>query len=732
MRDALTWRALASPELRGLVEPLQDETRRLVLLAAAAAYLAWHTPHVLLARAEETTAYWLLFVLVAAALGAVVLLHRRRPSIASAALMAVGVAAVPVAALVLQSPGPSLVVPPLTLAAVVLLHPLAGLAAAATAIAALQTTGLVEPTRLVETAVASLLAVAAAWVLGRNMVVVAGWSLASYEQARRNTEAAQAHRGELVQALKQLDDAYWRLEQLNLELERARRAAHEARRLKERFAMAVSHELRTPLNLILGFCEMMVVAPSSAYGHRLPATYRGDLEAMYRNASHLSELVDDILDLSQIDADRMALHREWSAVDAIVDEATSTVETLFLNRDLYLRTAIPPDLPPVSVDRTRVRQILINLLGNAARFVQQGGVSIEARVEPGAVVVAVRDTGPGIAAEDLPFVFEEFRQSANPARRRGGSGLGLAVSRRFAELHGGSLTVESAGGATFSLRLPTTTDASATTPHAVPWEGPLGSRVRGEARRRIAVVDEQGEVHHVLRRYLDEFEVVHVSEVEESVRQRRVEPIQAVVLGTPGGAARWRALTRRAPELADLPVVSCPLRTARATAEELGVDDYLVKPVRRESLRAALRRLARQPQSVLVVDDDPGMTRLLSRMVRSLAHGCDVLVANDGETALRLLAERRPDVLLLDLLMPGTDGYAVAAAVRASADLRRTVVIVVSARGLHDETVVATELAVTRASGLPVGEAVRWLRAGLAALQETGTSGPAMPAAPLP
>jgi signal transduction histidine kinase/CheY-like chemotaxis protein len=727
MREALTWRALASPEVAEIVEPLRDETRQLFLLLAAGGYALWHVPHVLTGRSDDSIPYWTLFLVVAPAFGLVALLHGERHRLASPLFVAAAVLSVVAAAMFVRGPGPLLLVPPLALVAVALLNPLAGLLAIAVALGGIGIVDDLSPDRVVESAAAALLAVAAAWALGRNTVVAAGWALSSYEQARRNTEDAQRHRGELVQANKQLDDAYWRLEQLNLELERARRAAHEARRLKEQFAMAVSHELRTPLNLILGFCEMMVVAPSGAYGQRLPASYRGDLEAMYRNASHLSNLVDDILDLSQIDADRMALHKEWAGLGDVVAEAAGAVETLFLHRDLYLRADVPADLPRLSVDRTRVRQILINLLGNAARFVQEGGVAIEGRIEGEHVVLAVRDTGPGIAADDLPYVFEEFRQSGDLVQRRGGSGLGLAVSKRFAELHGGYLAVASAPGegTTFTLGLPLAAEAPATNPRSVPWEGPLASRVRGEARTRLAVVDDAGDVHRVLQRYLDDCDVLHVAELEASLRQHRLEPIQAVVLGSPGAHSRWQHLVHAWPELGSLPIVSCPLRTTRATAEALGVDGYLVKPVTREQLRAAARRLARPVQTLLIVDDDPGMTRLLARMARSVLHGADVLVAADGEGALELIRERRPDLVLLDLLMPGLDGYGVIEALRADEALRDVAVIVVSARGLHDEAVVAAQVAIAREGGLSVGEAVRWLRTGLASLQEPAPSAPA-------
>ncbi len=295
------------------------------------------------------------------------------------------------------------------------------------------------------------------WLVSRPTTVALDWALHSFQEAQQRTAEARARQGELARLTKSLGEYAYRLEQLNLDLAHARRTANEALQHKEQFAAAVSHELRTPLNLILGFLEMMVLSPDTAYGERLPAAYRADLEAMYRNALHISSLVDDILDLSQIDAGRMAIHREWTAPRCIAEEAVATVETLFTNRHLTLRNLVRDDLPELYVDRTRIRQILINLLSNAARFLVTGGATVSAEVADDLLTLAVHDTGPGIPPDDLPHVFEDFRQSIAATSGHRGSGLGLAVSRRFAEMHGGSMRVESTVGAgtTFFLDLPT-------------------------------------------------------------------------------------------------------------------------------------------------------------------------------------------------------------------------------------------------------------------------------------
>jgi signal transduction histidine kinase/DNA-binding response OmpR family regulator len=562
---------------------------------------------------------------------------------------------------------------------------------------------------------------------------VLGWTWSSYLEALDRTREARERQAELARLSKSLSESYYRLEQLNVELERARQAARKAQQLKAQFAAAVSHELRTPLNLIIGFCEMMVLSPESAYGRRLPPSYRSDVEAIYRNSCHISNLIDDILDLSQIDAGRMALQREWATLRQIVDETVATVETLYRDRELLLRVEIPPDLPPLFVDRTRIRQILINWLANAARFTEQGGVTVRAEARGEALLVAVSDTGPGIAPEEQSLLFEEFSQVGGKRWQKGGSGLGLAVSKRFAELHGGTTWVESTPGrgSTFFLRLPVVAAEDGDVARdGLDWDERIGARVRGQVQPRVLVIDESGHVARILRRYLDGYQVIAAQEYLESRRRREALPPHAVVLGSPDDREGWDSLLAEAPELDGALLVTCPLHTPRRIAEEMGVTDYLIKPVTRKQVEAAIGRLPRPPRHVLVVDDDPEMVRLLGRMVRSLHPACAVTSAGSGQQAIDVLRADRPDLILLDLLMPLVDGYAVLQAARTDPDACAVPVIVVSARGLRDEAIVAGGLSLSRTGGLTVAEVTQWLKIGLEALFPIGHTAPGPRGAP--
>jgi len=540
----------------------------------------------------------------------------------------------------------------------------------------------------------------------------------SYRQSRDAVDELRAKQGVFNSALKQLDDACYRLERANEELASARKAAEEARRMKAEFAATVSHELRTPLNLIVGFSEMMVLNPCRIYGQPLPESYQGDLEAMYRNASHVSHLLDDILDLSQIEAHRMPLRREISALIEVVGEAAATVNSLFRDKNLNLDVQLSNDLPVLWVDPSRLRQVLINLLANAVRFTDEGGVCIKARVDERDITFSVADTGAGMSPEELPRVFDEFYQAGESRRSGRGSGLGLAISKRFVEMHGGNMWVESqkGEGTTFFFSLPLTQNvATAVVPPD--YDRLISSGQSPFEEKILAVLDDDPDVARILERYLDGYRVVGPPKgSRQSPKTPRLVPRAIIVskIVAEDGCVKQPSLP---PDWSNQPVIMLPLRSVRHTARELGVVDYLVKPVSRAQLAAVLRRLGRGHRELLVIDDDPEMVRLLTRMIRAISPRYVVRVAYSGTEAVQLLDSTPPDVVLLDLLMPILDGYAVLEAIRASEHWRDVPVVVISAKGVEDESIVISMVGISRSGGLTVGEAVHCVECLLEATQ---------------
>ena len=565
------------------------------------------------------------------------------------------------------------------------------------------------------------------WIATRPIYTALDWSWQSYAESRQIVEQLRDGRVELGRTVKSLNEAYLQLERLNDELSRARRVAEEARRLKAEFAANISHELRTPLNLIIGFSEMMATAPQAYGGDRLPTAYQSDLDAILRNARHLSTLIDDVLDLSQIEAGRMGLLKGWIAVGDVVAEACDAVARLIRGKGLVLEDAISDDLPLVYADRTRIRQVLINLLTNASRFTDIGKITVSGVREQGDVVVSVADTGVGIPSEDIPKVFEEFRQlDGSLHRRAGGSGLGLAISKQFVELHGGSMWAESVvgQGSVFKFTIPAISNIVVGTSSGdyQAWDRVVASRPH--ELPELCVISADPSVVRIFQRHLDGYSVVGFESVAQCVQsaKRPRHACAACVVVTNSVRKSWRDAKALQQNVLGVPIIACVLPTRRDIAAELGVAAYLVKPIARKQVAEALKQIGGTPKHVLIVDDDSDMLRLVGRMVRSSLRRSQVWLAGSGEEALAITREKRPDLILLDLVMPGIDGYGVLRALRSSETLKDVPVVVITAHERQSELLTAGLVGVTRQGGLSAGELMQCVKADLGALLVTADS----------
>ncbi|MGQ9684217.1 MAG: ATP-binding protein [Anaerolineae bacterium] len=545
----------------------------------------------------------------------------------------------------------------------------------------------------------------------RPLLTALQWSWSSYRQSRRLLEQARESRLQLKQALADLADANLQLTRLNDLAQTLRRTADEARRAKEQFAANISHELRTPLNMIIGYSEMILQGPK-AHGSISPAL-RADLAVILRNSQHLSELIDDVLDLSQIEAGQMALVREHIGLGALVGGAVEAMQPLFESRGLYLRSEVPEGLT-IHADSTRIREVLLNLLSNAGRFTERGGVQVRAWPSGGQVVISVADTGPGIAAADQAKLFQPFQQLDGSIRRRhGGTGLGLAISKAFVELHGGRMWLESreGQGTTISFSLPAEPAPPVET-SALRWLEP-GWEYRQRTRRSLAprqvdrprfVVLEDGEtLQRLLRRHVGG-EVVAVGSLAEAAQELERVPSRALLVNRSpmGEVLQQLGHSGLLPE--GTPALVCAIAGEQEVAHALGAAAYLVKPVSRDTLLAAVGRLNVPGGTLLIVDDEPEAIRLFWRMLTLGGRRYRVLTATNGHEALGILRTQRPDCLLLDLAMPEMDGFQLLAAKNEDPDLRRIPAIVVSARDPTGQPVVAPAVGITRGGGLSVSQ----------------------------
>jgi signal transduction histidine kinase/CheY-like chemotaxis protein len=555
------------------------------------------------------------------------------------------------------------------------------------------------------------------WLALRPIEAALRWSWARYEAARGELDMARDAQADLKQAVKDLAEANLQTARLNQLLGTARRAAEEAERAKAEFVANVSHELRTPLNMIIGFAELIMSAPKT-HG-RVSTALRADLAVIHRNSQHLAALIDDVLDLSQIEAGRMALTKERVALGEIIAAATEAIRPLYQTKGLYLRTEAPEGLI-IACDRTRIREVLLNLLSNAGRFTEQGGVTVRARVADSQVVISVADTGPGIAPEDQARLFQPFQQADGSIRRRfGGSGLGLSISKHFVELHDGRmwLASEVGSGATIFFTLPLEPAAAGGGAYerwlSPAWEYRQRTRKwlapKPVVRPRWVVVERGTLLQRLLRRYGGETELVAVGSLAEAGQELARGPVAALLvhdLDVGGAVERIRAADLLPP---GTPALVCALPEQEAAAHAIGANDYLVKPVSGEALLAALDRFGVGRGTILIVDDEQDAIQLFWRILAASGRGYRVLTASNGAEALAILGSDRPDAILLDLTMPGMDGYQLLALRSEAAAWRDVPVIIMSARDPAGHPIVASAIGITRGGGLTVPQLLSYI-----------------------
>jgi len=585
-----------------------------------------------------------------------------------------------------------------------------------------------------------LLTAGISWLAARPLKTSVSWALAGWDQAHKALLEARERRGEMYRVVRALEEATYRLEHTKNELIVAQHEAEVARALKGRFVAMVSHELRAPLNLILGFSRLMALSPES-YGEPLPRAYRADIDAIYRNSQHLLALVDDILDLSQIEAQRLPLVKDRTDLEEdVVKKAVDIVQTLAERKGLYVRLELAGNLPWILADQVRLRQALLNLLTNAIRFTEHGGITVRTSQQDGVLMVSVQDTGRGIAPEDMPKLFQEFHQIHPSETRDGaGSGLGLSISKHLIELHGGQIWAESRQGTGttfyFTVPLPDT-------------ETPPAATVRtGEAQLTLKphdsclIVHDDPGVMRLFARRLEGYRVVGIPNPQDAPRV--IDELHPrAILTTPLVADLLRQQLAQAPF--DVPIITCSLPRAAEQDHLRGVIGYLVKPIAPEALAAAMRKVERDGETtVLLVDDDPDAVDLLERMLTLIPRPYNILKAYDGLQALQYMQQVVPDVAFIDLVMPGMDGGELIAKMRAAERTREVPVVVVSAQGwLEDNTTLGTSLSVSCREPLSLSTGLQCLKAlldalpprylaGEASAQSFATRPPAQAASPI-
>jgi signal transduction histidine kinase/CheY-like chemotaxis protein len=555
------------------------------------------------------------------------------------------------------------------------------------------------------------MAVVVAWLLVRSLYTALQWVWDAQRRAERLLQEVRQHRAELSQTLQSYQLANNRLRRMERELYFAHQQAEKARRHKEQFAANVSHELRTPLNLIHGFSEMMHRSPE-VYGLTAwPPTLRRDVYQIYRSSRHLLSMIDDILALSRFEHAEFALVREATDVGELLHTTAEIAGDLFRTSPVSLRLEVAPDLPLLEVDQTRIRQVMLNLLNNALRFTESGAVIVGAEERDDELVIWVSDSGPGIPADKLEQIFEEFYQlDLSLSHAHGGAGLGLAICRRFVEAHDGRVWAESTegDGSTFFVALPIPEQRL---PLSRLHAGRESSPAFDAMRPVVLVADADPAVVSLIARHVEGYEVRQVADISDLAEAVDEYCPQAVIYNRPDPGASTLLL----PSFS-VPVIECSLPRLAWDRQWDAVKGVLAKPLTAQQLLDALVKLdlARErPYHVLVIDDDRGFCQLITRILEASGEEYQVSRAYDGAEGLEQMRAHPPDLILLDLVMPVMDGFTLLEEMQQDSELAHLPVLLLTATNYAPDVDQnwGDRIVIHRGSGLRAGEVLRWLPA---------------------
>jgi PAS domain S-box-containing protein len=478
----------------------------------------------------------------------------------------------------------------------------------------------------------------------------------------------------------------------NQQLELRNREVERATQMKSKFLASMSHELRTPLNAIVGFSDLL--AEQTAGG--LNDKQKRFVNHIKQGSSHLLQLINDILDLSKIEAGQLELRCEDFRVKDALPEVLSTIRPLAMAKNITVEDTLEADWA-VYADRVRFKQILYNLVSNAVKFTPKGGrIAIDCHQDENSIRISVTDTGIGIRPEDQAIIFDEFRQVEGTAEaNHQGTGLGLAITKRLVEQQGGRISVESEldKGSRFIFTLP----AGSTSPGPLLVDAPANVSVALSALRAkplVLLVDDEAPARELLASYLDsEYRIAMAESGAEAVKKAKELLPDAITLDVfmPGGNGFETLVElRKSVETANIPIIIVSIVDQKQVGFALGAADYLIKPIRKPVLLEAIREhvpvaVDDDDSTILLVDDDPKTLELLEETLR--AAGYETQSVRSGARALEVLTSKLVNAVLLDLMMPGMNGFEVIRHIRKEATLKELPIFVMTAKTLAEEEI---------------------------------------------
>jgi PAS domain S-box-containing protein len=481
----------------------------------------------------------------------------------------------------------------------------------------------------------------------------------------------------------------------NIELENEKKKTDDANETLKRFLATFSHELRAPLNAIVGFSEILTTELKSLP----PEKVQDFMKNINVSGRHLQGLINDILDLSKIEAGKMELHVEAYPISFFRESIERVMQAALDEKKLSLVFAVAPEIDQLVVDQTRFKQILVNLVSNAIKYSNTGGtVTVGVRRFVNEIEVEVRDTGVGIKPEDLAKLFHAFQQGKNAKGAKEGTGLGLVITKRLVELHGGHITVESewGKGSTFRFRIPMIVAGEVvdSADQLIRVVGEPAVLPNGE-KPLVLIIEDNVQAGQLIQLYLEEAgyrtEIARDgAEGIEKAKQLKPSIITLdMIMPIKDG---WQVLKelKRHPICKDIPIIIISITDEKKLGFSMGAVDYFVKPVNKDELLNAISKVPLRIQKqkehpkVLIIDDDKTAAELIQVILE--AEGYEVIKTMNGKDGVRMAGSENPDLIILDLIMPDISGFNVAYQLKQQPATRNTPIIILTSMDVDEDT----------------------------------------------
>jgi len=536
--------------------------------------------------------------------------------------------------------------------------------------------------------------------------VALSWYSSMHHHADNLLQETRDRRAELLRALRSLETAYQTQRGLQKQLIYARQQAEDARRMKERFASNISHELRTPLNIILGFSEIMHLTPEVYGDVFFPPKLHRDIYQIHHNSKHLLAMIDDVLDLSHIEMSEFSLNFESTDLNHFLADTLDILAQHFDGSDVQFLTEIPSGLPPIDIDRTRIRQALINLITNARRFTDAGYVRFSIQAQENHICFAVEDTGRGIPPDKINLIFEEFYQvDYSLSRQHGGAGLGLAITRQFIEAHSGTITVDSisGSGSTFTFTLPRSD-------HQSGGDKLYNNHAGRDLLEKTTIILTESDPYNLslVKRHLENLEV-HIAEDISQLDNLVVEH-------NPLAIVHNRLPEQDELHLQNIPVIECTLPPVHWTGNAANVDMSFAKPITPAQIADILGKYP-DVKKILITDDKIGFVQLIQRSIEQLEKSYAIRRAYDGLQALDIIQQDTPDLIFLDLAMPEMSGFELIEHLEQHEHYKHIPIILLTATNyLHAQDDCLSHIKIHRQNGFNTRQTLTLIRAMLETL----------------